>query len=91
MADFLQWLGPGALVALVIAVFKFNGDYTRLKAIVDGVIQENKRIEAQNKEQHLAYDKNEKDIIEMKVYLKNLITSVDNITKMLERRGERRE
>jgi len=97
MMELLQWLGPSALLGLIGAVIKFSGDYSKVKTILDVQKRDIERIEktietnqAANKEQHEVFYQNQRDTLELKSDMKHLITSVDNITKMLERRGENR-
>jgi cytochrome c biogenesis factor len=53
--DFLQWLGPSALIGLIGAVVKFSFDYSRVKTLTDG---QQKEIDQQRADAQKAIEQN---------------------------------
>jgi seryl-tRNA synthetase len=91
--DFLQWLGPSALIGLIGAVVKFSSDYSKLKTLTDGQQKEINRLEKliendreNNSKQHLEFYQNRNDTIELKADMNYVKKTLDKLVELLERR-----
>lgn len=90
MTDFLQWLGPGALIGLIGAIWKFGGDARQMKFQIETLKDAINTDRQSNLQQHLLFEKSRDNTIELAKDMEYLKSSVDKLVRLMEAEQNRR-